>query len=195
MNKLIKRVAFATLILLNTLLVSGCSFKEQAPEIIFKKNVEIPQNSKFESYKLIKNIDGTTSVFTEVEENTYSYDNFKVYCPPINTKKIGKQKIVYKIDDNKYPLTIKIVDKQKPKIELANSDELGDQEVIIFNKNDNLKKLKFKIKDNVNELKDLNVKVNTNFKQGKVGEYSYVIMAKDKEGNLGVKKLRIRVIE
>ena len=174
------------------LLLSGCSSKDakKAHTIVFDDDNRLEYRSTISTTKLITRVDSYTISSSNIEGNVIYVSNLKVICPTLkNVKKLGKVKLKYKIDDETYTYTAKIVDKTKPTIKLKNDVlefEVGEMEDI---------EKYYEIKDNYDKSSDLKITIEglTDLDKNKTGGYTITITAEDSSGNKDKKKLLIKI--
>lgn len=88
---------------------------------------------------------------------------------------MGKQKLVYKVDNYSYPLYVTVKDKEKPTIEYQKDIDYTIDDKI------NIKKL-FIINDNLTKKENLKIKYKGKIKN-KVGKYKITCTVEDEAGN------------
>ena len=110
----------------------------------------------------------------------------------VNTKKIGKYKVVYTIKYKKIQKSltqiVKVVDKTPPELTL-----LGDD--LIISKNKKIKDIGYKAIDNYDGDITKKVKLKNSIDTAKPGEYELVYEVKDSSGNKSSAKRKVTVVE
>ena len=141
-----------------------------------------------ESLSSAKNLDVDTTKFVtgydsysvsdinrHKNSKTITIDNYTIKCPTFFANKMGKQKLVYKVDNYSYPLYVTVKDKEKPIIEYQKDIDYTIDDKI------SIKKL-FIINDNLTKKENLKIKYKGKIKN-KVGKYKIICTVEDEAGN------------
>lgn len=175
-------------------LCSACSLIDTSPDISFelkfKKNTKIAYGENISTCSLVDFVDTYKVEDKNInsKENKIYVSNLEVNCGTINTKKLGKQTIVYDLNGNKTSLDVTIKDLTAPKIIVQKSFEIEAGET--FNVLD-----KLQVKDNLDKEKNIKLKVTGEIDKNKAGTYTQTITATDKSKNKSTKKITVIVKE
>ena len=171
----------------------GCSNSKNTHKVIFSDEINIEYQEQVDTSQFVKRVDSFLINDSMRQGNRINVSNFSVICPELESKKLGKVKLIYKIGSEEYSVDGKIVDTTKPKIYIDDKDLIFDYNAF------SSKKLKGSIhcKDNYDSRNEIVItlkgidKVNDK----KAGEYPVIISAIDSSGNKSKKKIKIKINE
>ena len=183
---------FFILLFLTTLF--GCSSKNiQTHDVIFADpiKIELGENN-VSTAKYVKRVDSYPVSKSSIDGNQIHVSNITVICPSLkkgSLNRLGQQQIVYRIGDEKYPVTVTVIDKIAPVISLKKDSltfEVGK-----------MKKLStyYSVSDNYDKRKDIHIFIHSDKKlnKNKTGVYKLTIKATDSSKNTTSKNLIITI--
>ena len=111
-----KKIILYTMI---AFLLAGCGKVYNSHSLVFEDDIIIEYGEDVDSSKFLKRVDSFLINDSMREKGKINVSNITIKCPKLDTKKIGKFELVYKIDNEVYRTAICIKDTKKPVIELA----------------------------------------------------------------------------
>nr|WP_288651908.1 Ig-like domain-containing protein [uncultured Faecalibacillus sp.] len=144
----------------------------------FQENITINYGKKdVDTTKFVTGYDSysVSDINRHKNSKTITIDNYTIKCPTFFANKMGKQKLVYKVDNYSYPLYVTVKDKEKPIIEYQKDIDYTIDDKI------SIKKL-FIINDNLTKKENLKIKYKGKIKN-KVGKYKIICTVEDEAGN------------
>lgn len=179
-------------VLMMFLILIGCSSSTpQTHDVIFQDSIRIDLGDEdVNTAEYVKRIDSYPISGSYIDGNKIHVSNITMVCPSLkkgNLEKLGKQKLVYTIGDEKYTVEANVVDSVKPVIKVKDGSltfEVGKMKGI-----NNY----YSVSDNYDASKDIKVKVKNidKLNKNKTGTYKLVIKAWDTSGNTASKKLTV----
>ena len=178
-----KYIKITRIILFILIFTTGCTDLIKDPyskedRMKFQENITINYGKKdVDTTKFVTGYDSysISDINRHKNSKTITIDNYTIKCPTFSANKMGKQKLVYKVDNYSYPLYVTVKDKEKPIIEYQkNIDYTIDDKISI-------KKL-FIINDNLTKKENLKIKYKGKIKN-KVGKYKITCTVEDEAGN------------
>lgn len=179
-------------VLMMFLTLIGCSSSTpQTHDVIFQDSIRIDLGDEdVNTAEYVKRIDSYPISGSSIDGNKIHVSNITMVCPSLkkgNLDKLGKQKLIYTIGDEKYTVEANIVDSVKPVIKVKDDSltfEVGKMKGI-----NNY----YSVSDNYDASKDIKVKVKNidKLNKNKTGTYKLVIKAWDTSGNTASKKLTV----
>ena len=178
-----KYIKITIIILFILIFTTGCTDLIKDPyskedRMKFQENITINYGKKdVDTTKFVTGYDSysISDINRHKNSKTITIDNYTIKCPIFSANKMGKQKLVYKVDNYSYPLYVTVKDKEKPIIEYQkNIDYTIDDKISI-------KKL-FIINDNLTKKENLKIKYKGKIKN-KVGKYKIICTVEDEAGN------------
>lgn len=178
-----KYIKITIIILFILIFTTGCTDLIKDPyskedRMKFQENITINYGKKdVDTTKFVTGYDSysISDINRHKNSKTITIDNYTIKCPTFSANKMGKQKLVYKVDNYSYPLYVTVKDKEKPTIEY--------QKDIVYTIDDkiSIKKL-FIINDNLTKKENLKIKYKGKIKN-KVGKYKIICTVEDEAGN------------
>lgn len=179
-------------VLMMFLTLIGCSSSTpQTHDVIFQDSIRIDLGDEdVNTAEYVKRIDSYPISGSSIDGNKIHVSNITMVCPSLkkgDLDKLGKQKLIYTIGDEKYTVEANIVDSVKPVIKVKDDSltfEVGKMKGI-----NNY----YSVSDNYDASKDIKVKVKNidKLNKNKTGTYKLVIKAWDTSGNTASKKLTV----
>ena len=179
-------------VLMMFLILIGCSSSTpQTHDVIFQDSIRIDLGDEdVNTAEYVKRIDSYPISGSYIDGNKIHVSNITMVCPSLkkgNLEKLGKQKLIYTIGDEKYTVEANVVDSVKPVIKVKDGSltfEVGKMKGI-----NNY----YSVSDNYDASKDIKVKVKNidKLNKNKTGTYKLVIKAWDTSGNTASKKLTV----
>lgn len=179
-------------VLMMFLILIGCSSSTpQTHDVIFQDSIRIDLGDEdVNTAEYVKRIDSYPISGSSIDGNKIHVSNITMVCPSLkkgDLEKLGKQKLIYTIGDEKYTVEANIVDSVKPVIKVKDGSltfEVGKMKGI-----NNY----YSVSDNYDASKDIKVKVKNidKLNKNKTGTYKLVIKAWDTSGNTASKKLTV----
>ena len=179
-------------VLMMLLTLIGCSSSTpQTHDVIFQDSIRIDLGDEdVNTAEYVKRIDSYPISGSSIDGNKIHVSNITMVCPSLKNgdlEKLGKQELIYTIDDEKYTVEANIVDSVKPVIKVKDDSltfEVGEMKGI-----NNY----YSVSDNYDASKDIKVKVKNidKLNKNKTGTYKLVIKAWDTSGNTASKKLTV----
>lgn len=174
------------------LILSGCSGLVLKTKHIIetKENIDLEVNKSYDSCKWIEKVDGI-EISQDMIGNGFIKvsDDLTIICNSVFVPEaIGENKVKYIIDDSDFTMTLIAKDKTPPSIimddvyEVQTGNDYFDIEKIA------------KISDNYDDLKDLKIRYDSDYKKDEEGEYRLSVEVTDKSGNTSKKEATIKVI-
>ena len=112
----LKKIMLIFILLISTV---GCGKVYNSHSLVFEDDIIIEYGEDVDSSKFLKRVDSFLINDSMREKGKINVSNITIKCPKLDTKKIGKFELVYKIDNEVYRTAICIKDTNKPVIELA----------------------------------------------------------------------------
>lgn len=179
-------------VLMMLLTLIGCSSSTpQTHDVIFQDSIRIDLGDEdVNTAEYVKRIDSYPISGSSIDGNKIHVSNITMVCPSLKNgdlEKLGKQELIYTIDDEEYIVEANIVDSVKPVIKVKDDNltfEVGEMKGI-----NNY----YSVSDNYDASKDIKVKVKNidKLNKNKTGTYKLVIKAWDTSGNTASKKLTV----
>ena len=178
-----KYIKITIIILFILIFTTGCTDLIKDPyskedRMKFKENITINYGKKdVDTTKFVTGYDSysVSDINRHKNSKTITIDNYTIKCPTFSANKMGKQKLVYKVDNYSYPLYVTVKDKEKPTIEYQKDIDYTIDDKI------SIKKL-FIINDNLTKKENLKIKYKGKIKN-KVGKYKIICTVEDEAGN------------
>ena len=191
-GEFMKKLERLCCVLMMFLTLIGCSSStHQTHNVIFQSSIRIDLGDEdVNTAEYVKRIDSYPISGSSVDGNKIHVSNITMVCPSLkkgDLDKLGKQKLIYTIGDEKYTVEANIVDSVKPVIKVKDDSltfEVGKMKGI-----NNY----YSVSDNYDASKDIKVKVKNidKLNKNKTGTYKLVIKAWDTSGNTASKKLTV----
>lgn len=120
-----KYIKITIIILFILIFTTGCTDLIKDPyskedRMKFQENITINYGKKdVDTTKFVTGYDSysISDINRHKNSKTITIDNYTIKCPTFSANKMGKQKLVYKVDNYSYPLYVTVKDKEKPTIE------------------------------------------------------------------------------
>ena len=178
-----KYIKITIIILFILIFTTGCTDLIKDPyskedRMKFQENITINYGKKdVDTTKFVTGYDSysISDINRHKNSKTITIDNYTIKCPTFSANKMGKQKLVYKVDNYSYPLYVTVKDKEKPTIEYQKDIDYTIDDKI------SIKKL-FIINDNLTKKENLKIKYKGKIKN-KVGKYKITCTVEDEAGN------------
>ena len=191
-GEFMKKLERLCCVLMMFLTLIGCSSSTpQTHDVIFQDSIRIDLGDEdVNTAEYVKRIDSYPISGSSIDGNKIHVSNITMVCPSLkkgDLDKLGKQKLIYTIGDEKYTVEANIVDSVKPVIKVKDDSltfEVGKMKGI-----NNY----YSVSDNYDASKDIKVKVKNidKLNKNKTGTYKLVIKAWDTSGNTASKKLTV----
>lgn len=191
-GEFMKKLERLCCVLMMFLTLIGCSSSTlQTHDVIFQDSIRIDLGDEdVNTAEYVKRIDSYPISGSSIDGNKIHVSNITMVCPSLkkgDLDKLGKQKLIYTIGDEKYTVEANIVDSVKPVIKVKDDSltfEVGEMKGI-----NNY----YSVSDNYDASKDIKVKVKNidKLNKNKTGTYKLVIKAWDTSGNTASKKLTV----
>ena len=154
-----KYIKITIIILFILIFTTGCTDLIKDPyskedRMKFQENITINYGKKdVDTTKFVTGYDSysISDINRHKNSKTITIDNYTIKCPTFSANKMGKQKLVYKVDNYSYPLYVTVKDKEKPIIEYQKDIDYTIDDKI------SIKKL-FIINDNLTKKENLKIK-------------------------------------
>ena len=174
-------------------LFSGCNQVANTHTIIFDENVEIEYSTHVDTTQYVRRVDAFIIDNSMRGDYEINVSNFTVSCPKLDNKSLGQIELLYKINNEIYPLKATIVDSIKPLIKVKDSTlsfKWGK-----FSKKSLLKNII--VKDNYDSKEDIKISFVglDSVNKEKSGEYKVTVLATDTSGNQSSKDIKIIIEE
>lgn len=191
-GEFMKKLERLCCVLMMFLTLIGCSSSTpQTHDVIFQDSIRIDLGDEdVNTAEYVKRIDSYPISGSSIDGNKIHVSNITMVCPSLkkgDLDKLGKQKLIYTIGDEKYTVEANIVDSVKPVIKVKDDSLTFD-----------VGKMKginnyYSVSDNYDASKDIKVKVKNidKLNKNKTGTYKLVIKAWDTSGNTASKKLTV----
>ena len=179
-----KYIKITIIILFILIFTTGCTDLIKDPyskedRMKFQENITINYGKKdVDTTKFVTGYDSysISDINRHKNSKTITIDNYTIKCPTFSANKMGKQKLVYKVNNYSYPLYVTVKDKEKPTIEYQKDidytidDKISIKKLFIINDNltkkENLKIKEELIKQMPEEISEEKYKFQGKFNQG-----------------------------
>lgn len=164
-----------------------------AGKLVFNEDCKVNYGDDYiDSTQFVQSYDGSIIKSNQCNstESYISIGSYKLICPKISTKKMGEQKVEYKISDETYTLTVIVCDLAKPTIELE-----SDTKQIFVGDAFSLDDIKYTVTDNLTKTDKIKCSISGDFDINVAGTYSLEINAKDSSKNKSKKIFTLEVLE
>ena len=167
-----KYIKITIIILFILIFTTGCTDLIKDPyskedRMKFQENITINYGKKdVDTTKFVTGYDSysISDINRHKNSKTITIDNYTIKCPTFSANKMGKQKLVYKVDNYSYPLYVTVKDK-----EYTIDDKISIKKLFIIN-------------DNLTKKENLKIKYKGKIKN-KVGKYKITCTVEDEAGN------------
>ena len=145
-----KYIKITIIILFILIFTTGCTDLIKDPyskedRMKFQENITINYGKKdVDTTKFVTGYDSysISDINRHKNSKTITIDNYTIKCPTFSANKMGKQKLVYKVDNYSYPLYVTVKDKEKPIIEYQKDIDYTIDDKISIKKLFIIKKIK-----------------------------------------------------
>lgn len=180
-----KRIKGLSLLLISSLLVSGCSMQEHTLE--YDEDTIVEVNKELDTCELIKSVDGVEITQSMREKGRIILDGGVLECQNLKSNKLGVQEITYTYDNQVFKHIVEIVDTEAPLIVVQDEYEVdvGNEYFDLDNR--------VVFSDNYDT--DYYKEIIGDFDINTAGEYTLIAKAEDNSGNKNEKEFKVLVIE